>query len=152
MFGTNDSVGGTAGLQKFVENYVEVVTRARDAGVGLVVIQTAVPMLLVNPDALIELAHYADKRTRDSKLNGLRMRLEHLPAYAEAAREAARQLNAPLIDHWSVWEAVGGARGQLLDGGFHPNEYGHRLIAHTIFRVCGIWNEKGWTCRLFVPI
>lgn len=47
---------------------------------------------------------------------------------------------------------AGGCRGQLLDEDFHPNEFGHRLIAHTLFKACGMWDEASWTCRLSVPV
>ena len=152
MFGVNDAAGGGKGLQEFGDAYADVISRAREAGIGRVVVQTITPMVPLDPEAAIEIAKFQDEQTRDSKLRGLRMRLEHLPSYSEAISGVARRLGVALVDHWSVWMEAGGARGQLLDGGFHPNEYGHRLIAHTIFRACGMWDEGSWTCRLFVPV
>jgi len=78
--------------------------------------------------------------------------MRHLESYAKAAAETAESLGVPCIDHWTAFERSGGRLMKLLDGGFHPNEYGHRLIAHTIFRDCGIWDAASWTCKLFVPV
>ena len=68
------------------------------------------------------------------------------------AERPAVDEKVPLVDHWEKWVEAGGCWGQLLDGGFHPNEFGHRLIAHTLFKACGMWDEASWTCRLSVPV
>ena len=80
------------------------------------------------------------------------MRRAWLQEYALATVEAAKRLSIPLLDHWSAWKSAAGNMVQLLDGGFHPNEYGHRLIAETLFQCYGMWDPDGsWICRHFIP-
>ena len=35
--------------------------------------------------------------------------------------------------------------------GCHPNEYGHRVLAHAIFRAVGLWDPASRVCQYFVP-
>ena len=150
MFGTNDSAAGAEHVKSWIEAYVDVIAKIRAAGVSQVVVQTTIPMMPTDPEAMMNLSGLKGD-LRQGKLRGFQMRRQHLGAYVQATREVAQGASAPLIDHWSVWESAGAARGELMDGGFHPNEYGHRLIAHAMFRACGMWDPKSWTCRLFVP-
>ena len=152
MFGTNDAAQGAEYLPSYEEQYAKVIETARSAGIGTVVVQTTVPMWPIDAERVIELARYEGEELEAAKLRGFRMRLEHMAEYVGATREVAGRMRVPLIDHWAAWDAVGSGYGQLLDGRFHPNEYGHRLIAHTIFGACGMWDERSWTCRLFVPV
>jgi lysophospholipase L1-like esterase len=152
MFGTNDAVAGHDGLETFARQYAQVIEVARNAGIGAIVVQTTVPMMPVDPEAAIVIAEWPNAETREGKLQGLRRRRACLAQYVAATREVARRCGVALVDHWAAWCAAGGRRGQLMDGGFHPNEYGHRLLAHTLLRQCGMWDERSWTCRLFVPV
>jgi len=145
MFGTNDAGAGPDGIARFAQDYAAVIGECRRQGIEDLVVQTAVPGLPVEAEHMVE-AHYG------APADGLRTAMAHLPAYVEATRAAARELGVALVDHWSAWRALGPIVGGLLNAGFHPNEYGHRLIAHTIFHTCGMWDDASWTCRLFVPI
>lgn len=79
-------------------------------------------------------------------------REEHLPAYMEAIRRATDSLQVPLIDHYADWEARSEQRRYyLMSDPFHPNECGHRALAHGLFREAGIWDDASYACRLFVP-
>ena len=152
MFGTNDAAGGADGIDAFGERYAGILTQIREAGVRRTIVQTTVPMLPVQPEAWAAMTEWPDAGTRAGKLNGLRERLAHLEAYVAKTREVAASCGIPLVDHWAAWADTGIRRGELLDGGFHPNEFGHRLIAHVLFRACGMWDDASWMCRLFVPI
>jgi acyl-CoA thioesterase-1 len=152
MFGTNDATGGKDKLEQYRRTYCEIIRQLRNAGVAAICMQTTVPMLPVDPQGMTAMGRYPSEQVREAKLAGLRDRLAWIKEYVQATRDLAGQLDLALIDHYSAWEKVGGQRGQLMDGGFHPNEYGHRLIARTIFRELGMWDaERSWTCRLFLP-
>jgi len=151
MFGTNDAHSAEDGIERYARTYSQVVEQLRSAGIESICIQTTVPMAPIDPEETVAMSQVADEKTRRAKLAGLRLRLKWIPPYIDATRNMATKLEVPLIDHYRVWESVNGQRGPLLDGGFHPNEYGHRLIARTIFKQLGIWDDKSWTCRLFIP-
>ena len=152
MFGTNDAATGLSGIEAFETRYEEILKRIRGSGIGLVIVQTTVPMMTVDPHDTINIAEWPDEKTREGKLKGLVERRTSLEPYVSCTRRVAEKTGIQLIDHCAVWARVGAARGQLMDGGFHPNEYGHRLIAHTVFRECGIFDAESWTCRMAVPI
>ena len=144
LFGTNDSVKGTEGLAEFTKLYHEMISRLKSAGAGLIVIQTTIPVMPLDP-----------VRCEDEgmPLGNTLARLKYVPAYVEATRKVAKEMKCPLIDHYKPWMKLTSGRGVLTEGEIHPNGYGHRFMAGTIFRACGIWDEKSsWTCRLFVPI
>ena len=73
-----------------------------------------------------------------------------VPAYAGIVRETARARGLPLIDEYRSWENDPAAVYLYADE-LHPNNFGHVKIAHDIFRALGIFDEKSWVCRLFVP-
>ena len=157
MFGTNDAAGGRDRLDTFGDRYEAILARIRDAGIPIIVVQTTVPMYPVEPHAAIAIGEWPSPEVRVGQLKKLIERLDSLELYAQRTREVAARCAVPLVDHWAAWAAVGGARlggnrGELMDGGIHPNEYGHRLIASTLFRACGIWDDTSWVCRLFVPV
>jgi len=73
-----------------------------------------------------------------------------VPAYAGIVRETAAARGLPLIDEYRNWETDPAAVYLYADE-LHPNNFGHVKIAHDIFRALGIFDEKSWTCRFFVP-
>jgi acyl-CoA thioesterase I len=151
LFGTNDSVSGGDGLSRFIDAYDTAIAQLRAGGISRIVLQTSPPMHPVDPESFTRLGQYADDASRDAAKGRLRNVLSSLEAYVQATRDIARRNSLPLIDHYATWIAAKGHRGQLLDGGFHPNEYGHRLLARTLFKSLNLWDEKSWTCRLFLP-
>jgi lysophospholipase L1-like esterase len=152
MFGTNDAAAGPDGTPRFAQDYAAVIGECRSHGIENIVLQTTVPWLAVDPEHALEVHYLGEGATRAANIQALRMLMAHIPAYFEATRVAATELGVALVDHYSAWRAVGPLIAGLLNGGFHPNEYGHRFMAHTIFRACGMWDDASWTCRLFVPI
>ena len=151
MFGTNDAASGSEELEAYEKRYAGILNSIKKEGVRTIV-QTTIPMLPVQVDAIVAMTEWPDQAIRDAKTHGWKQRIENLESYAQKTREVAERCHIPLVDHWEKWVKAGGCRRQLLDGGFHPNEFGHRLIAHTLFKACGMWDEASWTCRLSVPV
>ena len=151
MFGTNDAVGGAEELEAFAIRYRSILKQLQESGIDSIIVQTTIPMLPINPEAVIEINNFPDLEIRERKLHGWRQRLESLASYVDRTRKTAESSGLPLVDHWKIWEELGGTRAQVLDGGFHPNEFGHRLIAHTLFKACDMWDKSSWTRRFFVP-
>jgi lysophospholipase L1-like esterase len=81
----------------------------------------------------------------------LQQRVAHLEQFSLALIAAANEWNVLSIDHYRTWIDLELNQTQLMDGGFHPNEYGHRQIARTIFESCDMWDSISWVCRLFIP-
>ncbi|MBN1554011.1 MAG: SGNH/GDSL hydrolase family protein [Phycisphaerae bacterium] len=152
LFGTNDCVSGPEGVKQFTERYTEVIRRCRQAGASTVILQSTIPVMPLDPIRATQLELGPDKTVTDRDTHNLRMRLTHLPLYVEAVRKISKADKLPLIDHWAVWRKTGTKIGRLTEGFIHPNEYGHRLMAYTIFSAMGMWDDKSPTCRLFVPV
>ena len=130
-FGMNDCTLGEEGLDTFRSTYTGVIQALQQRG-SRVLLQTPIPVL-----------EYAGAP-----------RTLHLAAYRNAILEIAATCRVPLIDHyerWSARETIGTLQHLLVDG-FHPNEYGHRALAHGIFEALGIWDlEWSLTCQLPIP-
>jgi lysophospholipase L1-like esterase len=152
MFGTNDASRGAAALSAYVESYRTVIDRLRSAGLASVIVQTAVPMMPIDADGMVAIARWEPTYDAAAWRSRTVNRLSSLAAYVEATRALARDRGLPLVDHWTAWEQVGHSRGQMMDGYVHPNEFGHRFMAHTLFRACGLWDDRSEACRLFVPV
>ena len=66
--------------------------------------------------------------------------------YVAAMREVAAEQQAGLLDFNASWPA--GAKGVYLKSDpLHPNAEGHILLAHELFRYCGIWDPNSVMCR-----
>lgn len=128
--GMNDSVEGPAGVEKFGEVYRDVLDR----------------ILKANDTALILHAPNTIYHTP----NGIR---EHVALYAEEVRKIAATYEAVLVDHEKDWLEAKGRQALMywLSDEIHPNEYGHRAMAHTLFRELDLFDPKSFVCRLFVP-
>lgn len=131
MVGMNDCPQGPQGLDRFRETYLRTISRIREEAGAEVLLHTPNWTLATGGD----------------------VRMQLLPAYAEAIRDIAREANAPLIDHFAEWLEADptGAMHHWIGHGCHPNEYGHRAMAHALFRALGIWDDASWTCQLNVP-
>jgi acyl-CoA thioesterase I len=151
MLGTNDAVASFDGLDGFTERYGDIIAQIRGAGIERIVIQTAFPMPPLEPEPYIGSDTFPDADALAASVRGFSTRRDCIDAYVEATRRVAAEHGLPLIDHWPIWQNLGTLMGHYTDGGFHPNEYGHRLIAHTIFRELGIWDADSRMCRMFVP-
>jgi acyl-CoA thioesterase I len=149
MFGTNDS-GAGGGIERFVANYEKVLAVARERGLRTIV-QTALPLFPADADRYAAAA-YVDPAVRPGKVQRLKARQANISDFATAATRVAELAGVPAIDHWAAWQRVAPTLGQLTDGALHPNEYGHRLIARTIYDAMGIADESSWMCRLFLPV
>jgi lysophospholipase L1-like esterase len=131
MVGMNDCKDGPEGLTRFQETYLRTIARIRS--------ECDAEILLHTPNWIL---------ATDGEV-----RLRNLPAYVEAIRQIAREVDAPLIDHFAIWAQAepSGAMHHWIAHGCHPNEYGHRAFARAIFRALGIWDDRSWTCQLNVP-
>jgi acyl-CoA thioesterase I len=151
MLGTNDAVASFDGLDGFAQRYADIIAQIRAAGIERIVLQTAFPMPPLDPALYIGSDAFADTASLEVGIRGFAARQESIETYVETTRRVATQHGLPLIDHWPIWKNLGTLMGHYTDGGFHPNEYGHRLIAHTIFRDLGIWDAESRICRMFLP-
>jgi len=131
MVGMNDCGQGPAGLEGFRQTYLQTIGRIRE--------ETGAAILLHTPNWSLP--------------TGGEERIRALPGYSQAIREVAAEAGVPVVDHFSEWVDAepSGAIDHWIGHGCHPNEYGHRAIAHAIFRALDIWDDASWTCQLTVP-
>ena len=131
--GMNDCASGIEKLDAFRSMYLDVIRTIRA--------QTKALLILHTPNAI------------DTAGGGMG-RAESIGRYVDVIREIARETGALLVDHYADWEAArarGGAMIYWLSDPIHPNEYGHRAMAHTLLRALGLFDEKSHVCRLLVP-
>jgi len=131
MFGMNDCTLGPDNVCAFVSTYRDVIDEIREATGALILLHTPNPVL-----------PYVGAP-----------RADQLATYRDAVLEVARETGAPCIDHFQRWsaESEGTLQHWLVDG-FHPNEYGHRALARSLFEALGIWDPVGsLTCQLPIP-
>lgn len=129
-FGMNDCTAGIEGLGEFSETYRDVLRRIQD--------NTGAVLILHTPPGLLPLAPE---------------RQDSIAAYAEAVREVALNVDAVLVDHFANWNEAHDREVMLYwqSDAFHPNEYGHRAMAHLLFLSLDIVDPSSAVCRLFVP-
>lgn len=128
--GLNDCAKGLRGRESFVMDYHDVLRSIRSAG--------AVPVIQTPNAALVTSPPYVS---------------DHLQAYTTTIRAIATDLGVPLIDHAAVWEcaATHGLVEEWMGQGCHPNAYGHRVMALTLYEAFGILDPLAQTGQLFVP-
>lgn len=126
--GMNDCNQGETGLEAFRTTYLETIDRIHEA--------TGAAVLLHTPNGVLPTTNEA--------------RLQHLEAYTESVRALAQQTGSLLVDHYAEWQAtgMGGGIHSWMSDGCHPNEYGHRVMAFTLFHALGIWDDASLVCRL----
>lgn len=129
-FGANDCTAGPDGRDAFTKTYLEVIGRCREALGCVIVIHT--------PNRFLP----ADE-----------VRFAGAPEYACAIREIAGKTGAILVDHFADWEALDKARTTpfYLSDAIHPNECGHRMMAKSLLKTLGLWDETSRVGRLFLP-
>ena len=149
MFGTNDAALGAGELSSFPARLETVVNRLEDEEIS-VLLQTPPTIWPVDPCWYGTLIG-ASETASSQKIARLQARLAWLPQFVEAIKTVAAAHPVPVVDHWEAWNRTGTQLGQLTDGAFHPNEYGHRLLAFLLFKAMGIADSNSWTCRLFIP-
>jgi len=113
MLGTNDATRGLAGLDAYRGALSETVGRVTRDGARAIVL---------TPPAV----------TADAKTRAL-----HLGAYAQAARDVARDKKATLVDIFADWmeRGDGSAPVAWMNDAFHPNARGHREIARALIEL-----------------
>ncbi len=124
-FGMNDCTDEAAGLAGFREDYEAVIDRVRSDFDAAVIVHTPNPVLPDDP-----------------------VRFEWLPAYVGIAREIAQSTGAILIDHFARWQDE--YLFHWLADAIHPNDIGHRAMAHELLRELNLWDRASPVCRLFV--
>lgn len=127
MFGLNDCPKGEAGLDEFQRTYRQVLDQL-----------SGTPLLIHTPNRVL---------ATDSS------RRENLPAYVDTVRTLAKEFDAILVDHHADWAQIEADNNldHWIGHGCHPNEYGHRAMARTLFRELGIWDANSHTGRLLIP-
>jgi len=128
--GMNDCNDGPAGLESFQSQYLEVIDTIRK--------QTQAAVVAHTPPQILPLDQ---------------SRWPHLPSYVEAIRKIAQKSGAILVDDYENFLAAE-KRGVLpywLSDAIHPNECGHRAMAHLMLKRLNLWKEDSFVCRMFVP-
>ena len=125
-FGMNDCNDGEPGLIEFRQSYLAVIDRVRSHCGSTVIVHTPNPVL---PEDAI--------------------RSRQLPAYVDTMREIAGAASAIMIDHFAHWEDQ--YIFHWLADAIHPNEFGHRAMAHLLLQELGLWDPVSAVCRLFTP-
>lgn len=133
MAGMNDcnsrlADGQHVPVEEFCANLASMISTVRGWG-GEVILQTVTPVL---PGQAPE-------------------RALTLPQYNAAMRSLAAELAVPLIDHAAVWEELAAKLPAYMADEFHPNAHGHILLAHTLFRALGVFDEAAPSCGLLLP-
>jgi hypothetical protein len=129
-FGVNDCTAGEEGLEKFRLTYSSALDRIVSETPALLVLQT--------PNGILPLDE---------------IRYRHLPTYIKIVEEIAAERNILLIDHAAVWAEAAIKQTMIywLSDAVHPNEYGHRVMAHTVLQTIGLYDPLSNVCRYFVP-
>jgi dipeptidyl aminopeptidase/acylaminoacyl peptidase/lysophospholipase L1-like esterase len=142
MYGTNDSYvdrgqsDSRLSEHQYRDNLVQLVERLRRSGIQ--------PVLMTEP-----------RWGAAAKTNGAgehpNVRLEK---YMELCRDVAKDLNAPLIDHFAHWtemEMAGQDLGAWTTDACHPNPQGHeeltRLILQTMVALIAPVDRRDRHCR-----
>lgn len=71
--------------------------------------------------------------------------------YMQIVREVAEEFGCPLIDHLAFWKENPVKHYYWMHDPFHPNDKGHLVFAHKLFRELGIDSTESNVGRLFVP-
>ena len=131
MIGMNDCKDGEGGVGNFYDNYNAILDHILQNPKTLVMLHTTNPIW---PQA-VERAS--------------------LPLYNDKIIQLARERKLPVIDHWSYWpqaiKEIDFRAISWMNDSLHPGVYGHRAMAHLIFRELGIWDNASYTSRFFVP-
>jgi lysophospholipase L1-like esterase len=77
----------------------------------------------------------------------------HLALYAEEVRKIAIEFDAILVDNAKDWKVAKESQRlwYWLSDAFHPNEYGHRVMAHSLLKAVGLFDANSIIGRLLVP-
>lgn len=135
MFGTNDAKDQIVGTGSFRQNLEEMIDEIRANG--------AIPVV----------------RT-PNKLNlNTGSRGTNLPKYVEIAREAAREKECILADHYELWESNLYAQSYLYipdaywnNDDIHPNGLGQLKMARNLWEAMGIDRVNAGLCALDYPV
>ena len=71
--------------------------------------------------------------------------------YMQEVRDTALRLDAPLIDHWNLWEAFHAdheGRYDWMGDAIHPNARGHLRMALDIFRALNLYDTGSKVVQL----
>ena len=122
-FGTNDASADMSRyvpIKEYTENIKTMIRRVRALG-ALPVVITPPPVV----DSQYLTRHDPEPFEQYGGPNGL------VSLYAQAARDAAKALNAAVADVNAAFSAVNYAN--LISDGVHPNDAGYRLYGQTVY-------------------
>jgi len=129
--GMNDCTAGPEGVCSFLATYRDVLRR----------------LLAENPETILII------HTPISIVEELGCTRNHLALYVEEVRKIAIEFDAILVDNAKDWEVA--KKNQRLwywlSDAFHPNEYGHRVMAHSLLKAVGLFDANSIVGRLLVP-
>ena len=125
-FGMNDCTEEEAGLAGFRQDYLNVISHVRSDPGAALILHTPNPVL---PDDEV--------------------RFRWLPAYVQVIREIASHSGAVLVDHFARWQDE--YLFHWLADAIHPNDLGHRVMAHLLLCELGMWDAESPVRRLFTP-
>ncbi|MDI3408950.1 GDSL-type esterase/lipase family protein [Streptomyces cavernicola] len=131
MLGTNDVVTSGIGVATYRANLLKLITSIRGLpGRAVPLLQTPNPV-----DTTVWPARAA------------------LADYAQTMRDVAGEQNVVLVDHFAQWSADYGDTppAGLLGDGLHPDEQGHLVLAHKVFRDLRIFDPTSRVCSLTIP-
>ena len=130
MIGTNDCTGGEVKTSIFRKNLTEIIKTIRRNN-AILILNTPTPI----------------SSSCDPKRSSL-------PAYIQVIRDLSKEHNVVLIDQWLYWGKQypnEDSKMSLLADAIHPNQFGHRMIANTIFKSLNIYDSNSPTCKFFIP-
>lgn len=92
-------------------------------------------------------------QTCNTIMPGTRPGLEgNFDAYMETIRSVAADRDLPLIDQTACWRKESANQSMWMNDDLHPNHYGHRFMAHNMFKALGIFDpETSHVCRHYLP-
>jgi len=144
-FGMNDALGGLKGLPKFEENVRETIRQIRERCGSEILIRTSNPVVIVN----------GLPRPEGSAI-GRPWEAENRPLkeYMEKLVELAKELDCPVVDHYSLWcnETFPPTPSTVnpnwlwmrMSDGIHPGAVGHAVFYREMVPYFDIPTRLSW--------
>ena len=115
MIGMNDCAHGSVALTDFEANLQKLIGLIRDVG-ALPVMQTTSTLIKGQAPG----------------------REENFPIFMNTVRCLAAKNELPIVDHTAYWDANQERTHLWMANAYHPNEFGHRVLAEEIYKATGL--------------